>query len=631
MARKTKHYQGPVERGRYLRTINTDAPAGRQSSKDSPSWPAVWLLPAALVLTVILVYQPAWNAGFNWDDDWHLTANPCIVGPLGFKELWTTKEAKICPLVQSTFWLEHKLWGFAPVPYHLVNIFLHAINALLLWRVLDKYGVPGAGIGAALWALHPVQVESVAWITELKNIQSGFFFLLSILFFGDFILAQREGERRGSTCWYWASYVCAALAIASKTATVVLPLVLALCAWWLDGKWRWRRVWNLLPFLPLSAAGCALSVWTQSTETLGRIEWVRSWPERIAVAGKVVWFYLGKLAWPHPLIFIYPRWKIDTTIFISYLPTAAVLVVLAVLWVYRRRWSRAPFFALTYFVVALLPVLGLVNHYFIRYSFVGDHFQFLASMGIIALVGAAAMRLVAGLGMRRHLAACAVCLALLTPLAILSWRQCRMYVNVVTLYNTTLELNPDCSLAHNNLALILGEAGDFKQAAVHLRKAVELTPYDDDTRVGLGDTLAKCGDTQGAIAELNEALRITPNSAKANYTLARVLGSEGKVEDALKYYRIALTIKPDYAEAHNNLGALLAERGEMQTAISEMQQALALKPDYALAHLNLARAFAAEGRSAEAHEHLQLAIAQASAHNDTATLQIIRSRFPVGQ
>src|SRR5579862_9373167 len=249
MPLKNRNRQGPTERGRNVRAIKTDAPDGLRTSVRARVWRADWLLPAALFVTVILVYQPAWNAGFNWDDDWHITVNPCIVGPLGFKELWTTKEAKICPLTQSTFWLEHKLWGFAPGPYHLVNIFLHAINALLLWRVLEKYCVPGAGIGAALWALHPVQVESVAWITELKNVQSGFFFLLSILFFGDFILTQREGDRRRSICWYWASFVCAALAIASKSATVVLPLVLALCAWWLDGKWRWGRVWDLLPFI----------------------------------------------------------------------------------------------------------------------------------------------------------------------------------------------------------------------------------------------------------------------------------------------------------------------------------------------------------------------------------------------
>jgi tetratricopeptide (TPR) repeat protein len=627
MPRKTKDYQRPAESGRDVRAKKTDAPAGRQRSALAPAWRAKWLLPAALFVTVILVYQPAWNAGFNWDDDWHITANPCIVGPLGFKELWTTKEAKICPLVQTTFWLEHEIWGFDTTLYHLVNILLHAVNALLLWRVLERYGVPGAGIGAAIWALHPVQVESVAWITELKNVQSGFFFLLSILFFGDFILAQRESGPRRSVHWYWASFVCAALAIASKSSTVVLPLVLALCAWWLDGMWRWGRVWNLLPFIPLSAAGCALSVWTQWTETVGKVEWVRSWPERIAVAGDVIWFYLAKLVWPHPLIFIYPRWKIDTENWQSYLPTAAVIVTFAVLWVYRRTLSRGPFFAFTYFVVALLPVLGLVNHYFIRYSFVGDHFQFLASMGIAALAGAAIIRLADCFGTWRKLAGFALCLAVLLPLVTISWRQSQMYANVETLYNTTLALNPDCWLAHYNLAHFLEDRGDLDPAIAHFRKVVEMKPTDYEPRVSLGSALLKRGEADAALEEYRKTLEYTPNCAMAYYNIGRVWAARRDSKKALENYNKALDIEPKYAEAHNNLGALLAEGGQITAAIAEMEQALALKPDYPLAHLNLAMAFAAEGRPSEARAHYGQALAQARAHNDKAMMEFIRAQF----
>ncbi len=347
-----------------------------------------WLFAAALVAAVFLAYQPVWRAGFIWDDDAHLTANPCVVGPKGLKEIWTTTAARICPLVQTTFWFEHKAWGLAPLPYHLVNVLLHAANALVLWQVLRKLGVLGAGLGAAIWALHPVQVETAAWITELKNTQSAFFYLLAILFFANFILAQREANPKAPRGWYCASLICGALAVASKSSTVVLPVVLGLCAYWLEGRWLWRWIWQLLPFALLAAASSALAVWTQSLDIGGRADWQRGWPERLAVAGRAIWFYLGKLLWPHPLIFIYPRWRIDVANPLSYVPLAAALLALAVLWRWRRGWARETWFAFTYFVVALLPVLDLVNHYFVRYSFVGDHFQYLASMGILALLGA---------------------------------------------------------------------------------------------------------------------------------------------------------------------------------------------------------------------------------------------------
>ena len=210
-----------------------------------------------LVVAVFLAYEPAWHAGFIWDDEQHLTENPCIIGPLGLKEIWTTNRARICPLVQTTFWFEHAAWGLTPMPYHLVNILLFALSAVVLWQVLKRLGVLGAGLGAAIWALHPVQVESAAWITELKNTQSGLFYLLAILFFTEFVSAQREENRGPARRWYCLSLLCGALALASKSSTVILPVVLVLCAWWLDGRWRWRRALSVAPFVLLSAASSA--------------------------------------------------------------------------------------------------------------------------------------------------------------------------------------------------------------------------------------------------------------------------------------------------------------------------------------------------------------------------------------
>jgi protein O-mannosyl-transferase len=591
-----------------------------------------WVVATVLVAAVFATYSPCWNADFMWDDDWHLTENPCIVGPLGLKELWTTREAKICPLVQTTFWLEHAVWGLRPLPYHLVNILLYASGALVLWRVLHKLGVPAAALGAALWALHPVQVESVAWITELKNIQSGFFYLLSMLFFVNFVLSQREAASSGrSVYWYWASVGCAALALASKSATVFLPLALALCAWWLEGRWQWRRAWNLLPFVPLAAAACALSIWTQRVDvahvqSLG----VRSWPERIIVAGKVVWFYLGKLAWPHPLIFVYPRWKIDETSWLSYGPTAAVILVLAVLWGFRRTWARGAFFAFAYFLAALVPVLGLVNHYFIRYSFVGDHFQYYAGMGLLALTGAALRLLAARVGIGQA-GRSALCLPLLLLLAVLSWRQCWMYKDSEAIFAATVERNPECWLAHNNLGVLCFESGRRDDATSQYRKALEVDPKSAETHDNLGLLYAGRGQLDDAIGEFRKAMELDPRNFKSHNNLGNLYARRGKFDDALREYRKALEIKPEFADAHSNLGILYAGRGQLDDAISEFRKALEIDPKSAETHNNLGLVHERRGQVDQAigeyRKAVEIESGSVDAHNNLGILYAERGQI----
>jgi len=326
-----------------------------------------WLLGLILLLAVILAYQPVWYAGFIWDDDGRITANPCIVGPLGLKEVWTTSAADLCPLVYTTFWVEHALWGLAPLPYHLVNVLLHGFCAVLLWRVLRSLQAPGAWLGAALWALHPVQVETAAWVTEMKNTQSGLFYLLTILFFVKGLRARAIDNRSGDAWNYGLTLLCAALAMASKSSTVVLPIVLGLCAWWVEGRWQWRNLARLAPFAALAVFPSLLTLWTQTLleQGPGDVQYARSLPERLAGAGDAAWFYLGKLLWPHPLIFIYPRWKIDAGSWSSYLPLLAVIIFLFVLWLKRETWARAGFFYLRLFPWRVASGLGIDRRIFL--------------------------------------------------------------------------------------------------------------------------------------------------------------------------------------------------------------------------------------------------------------------------
>jgi protein O-mannosyl-transferase len=377
-----------VGRGASTKVTTTDL-----GVQGAPSWFSLdWLWGLILILSVILTYAPVWKAGFIYDDGQFLAANPCVVGPLGLKEIWTTSAADTCPLLFTAFWVEHALWGLEPLPYHLVTVFLHGACAILLWRVLRSLRVPGAWLGAALWALHPVQVESVAWISEMKNTQSGLFFLLSILFFVMWLRAKELDGQTGDRWIYALTLLFAALGMPSKSSTVILPFVLCLCAWWMESRWHWRTAARVAPIFLMAIVPSAVTIWTEglrfATDT--DPQWARTWPERLAAAGDAVWFYLGKLLWPHPLMTVYPCWQIDAGQWVSYLALLALIVILSVFWLKRESGgagSRACFFSFAYFTAALAPVLGLIDNHIFHFSFVFDHFQYLASMGPLALAG----------------------------------------------------------------------------------------------------------------------------------------------------------------------------------------------------------------------------------------------------
>jgi len=340
-------------------TSEQHQPRSRLGQKD-------WLWGLFLVALVLMAYVRVFTAGFIWDDESHLTQNPCIIGPLGLKEIWTSARAVYYPLVLTTFWSLHKLVGLSPLPYHILNVLMHAGSAALLWRVLRQLDVRGAWLGAALWALHPVMVQSVAWVTELKNTQSCLFYLLSIFWFlnwescsrrpmGDARASHPPSRRydvagseagtgkRGEGMKFeaaetsdrvrWWRFACALLffvmAILSKPSTVMLPAVLALCVWWRRGRIQWRDIVTLAPFALISGLASMWTIWEQKFHSGATgLEWGQMWPERLIIAGRATWFYLGKLIWPDPLIFIYPRWEINALQPAAYLPLLAALRIL---------------------------------------------------------------------------------------------------------------------------------------------------------------------------------------------------------------------------------------------------------------------------------------------------------------
>src|SRR6266478_1694563 len=451
-------------------------------------WHRDWLAGLFLFAIVVTAYAQARSAGFVWDDESHLTQNPCIVGPLGLKEIWTSTRAVYYPLVLTTFWVLHKFVGLNPLPYHILNVLMHAGSAVLLWRLLRQLGVRGAWLGAALWALHPVMVQSVGWVTELKNTQSCLFYLLSIFCFLSWEEQARVTRvvRIKTTAMFALSLTCFVLATLSKPSVVMLPVVLALCIWWRRGTIGWKDGVPLVPFLLVSALASAWTIWEQKfhASAVGP-DWAQTWPERLIIAGRAIWFYLGKLFWPDPLVFIYPRWEINSSQLIAYLPLLAGLAGMVVLWLARGKWTRPVFFAGAYILVSLFPVLGFFSVYFFRYSFVSDHFQYLASMGPLALAGAGITEGIAATGWKSFLRP-AVCGLLLLLLGFLTSRQSAIYHDLVTLYTATLAKNTGCWMAHYNLGIALRDQGETDYAITHYRRAIALRPNYVEAHYNLG-------------------------------------------------------------------------------------------------------------------------------------------------
>ena len=627
-------------------------------------WRPDWFWALLLIAFVFIAYAQVFRADFIWDDESHLTQNPCVIGPLGLKEIWTTAQAVYYPLVLTTFWTLHKFVGLNPFPYHLLNVLLHAASAVLLWRILQLLKIRGAWLGAALWALHPVMVQSVAWITELKNTQSCLFYLLSILCFLRWwngsdraVTSTFQLERSGESCSFLGlvlSLVFFVLATLSKPSVVMLPFVLALCIWWMRGKLRWRDMLTLTPFALISALASAWTIWEQKfhARAIGP-DWAQTFSERLIIAGKAIWFYLGKLVWPHPLIFIYPRWNVDPSRGVAYLPLVAAFSVLVVLLLIHAKWSRALFFAAAYYVASLFPVLGFFTVFFFRYSFVSDHFQYLASMGPLALAGAGIATVVGRLcETRRELASdtdalqhlgssfavskwkvvlrVCLCGSLLLSLGFLTWRQTAEYHNLFALYTATLQKNPGCWMAHYNLGIVLSGQGEADQAIDHYKRAVALRPDYAEAHYNLGRLLVEQGQLDEAIVHYERAAAINPADAEAQNNLGVTLFGMGRADDAIAHYQKALEIRSDYAEASCNLASALIAKGDFDGAIARYTACLTAVPDQEEARYNLASALLRKGRTGEAivqyQKVLQVHPESADAHANLGSAWLAKGR-----
>jgi tetratricopeptide (TPR) repeat protein/uncharacterized membrane protein YfcA len=617
-------------------------------------WAIVGLQIALLAGVTVAAYYPAITSKFIWDDNAYVELNGTLRTARGLWDIWFTPRAipQYYPLVHTTFWAEYQLFKLNPLPYHLDNVLLHIGSALLLWLVLRRLGLRGgAYAGALLFAAHPVMVESVAWITERKNVLSMFFYLAAILAYlkfdpisGSPAPSLPPSPRRLG--FYALAIVLFACSLLSKTVTCTLPAVLFLLAWWKQGKVRWARIWPLLPMLALGAPAAAYTAWLEKTQVAAEgMEWNLSWVGHLLLAGRVPWFYLGKLFWPAEIVFFYPRWRIDPSAWWQYLYPAAAVALAAALWLLRKRIGRGPLTALLCFGASIFPAMGFFNVYPMRYSYVADHFQYHASLAVFALVAGLAAALVARTGkllqrpparlrpapfwreasgghsegqFRVLLGAVLTC-AVAGVLVALTWQQCHDYYDLKTLWANTARKNPSSWISVNNLGVIFMDEDSNSESldrraipmyerAMTLFSAEHPNSMSEQPTSNLGvaylregHNAAIAGDRAKADEKFRRAgeyfhmaMAVLPQDASMPSKFGKWFCDAARPQEALPFLREALALDPNNVDALCTIALVYETYGLRREAVAGYDKAIGLEPGRVDAHCGRARALSAD-------------------------------------
>jgi len=581
----------------------------------------------------IISHWPALYGGFIWDDDAHVTRK-AIQSLSGLLAIWTKlgSTQQYYPLLHSLFWVQHFIWSDSSFAYHLTNISLHAFACLLLVLVLKKLSIPGAWLAGLVFTLHPIYVESIAWISEEKNTISAIFYFSSAFYYLHF-------EEKKVKKYYIIATVFFVLALLTKTVTATLPSALLLLIWWKNGELLWKR--DIKPLRIWFGASIVAGIFTSWVESnlVGAqgTEYIMPSYERILLSGRIICFYISKIILPTHLVFIYERWTISRLNPISYAYLAVAIGLLVVcIWLYllksksaeQARSLRTPLASYLYFCGTLLPVLGFFNIYPFKYSYVADHFQYLASLGIVVPICSLASLGIKSVSHKTKLLSTTLCVLVLVCFTYLTVVQSNAYQNAKTLYQVTLDKNPECWMAHNNIGVILLDEGKTDLAASEFEAALQLNPNLVGPHANLGNIYSKNLSTQNkAFKHYEAAIAQAPNSADIHNLYGTFLTTiPEKHQDAFNQIQKAIELQPNYPEAHYNLGILLSQFNDRQNeAIEEYKAALTLNPDYVQAHTNLAIILAhTQGGQNEAIAHLRKALeidpGYAEAHCNIAPL-----------
>ncbi len=544
---------------------------------------------ALLLCATLAAYLPALRGALLWDDIMHVTRAD-LHSLHGLWRIWFDLGAtqQYYPLLHSAFWLEYRLWGDAVLGYHLTNVVLHALAACLVVRIVRRLSLPGAWLAGFVFALHPVCVGAVAWITEQKSTLSGVFYLAAALTYLRFDRARRRSQ-------YFAALGLFVLALMSKSVTATLPAALLVVFWWRRGRIAWKR--DVLPLIPWFAVGIPAGIFTAWVESNPRFiaaqgtAYALTLPQRLLLAGRVPWFYAWKALWPSDLMFFYPRWKIGSGDWLQYLfPLATAALAVALGWLARK--NRGPLAGFLFFAGTLVPVLGFLNVYPFRYSYVADHFQYLAILGIVVPAASGLVVLAARISPGR-IAAIALSALLLATLGAATWRRSGLYRDEETLFRDNLRGNPGSPDLHNFLGVALMRLGRAPEAVPEFQAAVRLRPDSVTFHNNLGLALASMLRWPDAIAEYQTALRLDPQYEAAHLNLGIAYArTPGRQPDAIAEYREALRLKPDYALAHCELGNSFQKMGRLEEALAEYRISLRIDPAALEARYELAYSLA---------------------------------------
>ena len=526
----------------------------------------------ALGLLVVVSYLPAmlWG-GFVWDDRIITNAEP-VREVSGLWQIWFSpsaigEEGHYWPLVYTTFWLEHKLWGFDPTGYHVVNVLLHLANVLLLWHLLRRLVVPGAWVVAAVFAVHPLHVESVAWVIERKDLLSGLFYFAAVLVWMRFV--EQPNPRR-----YAWSLVLYAAAMLSKSIAITLPAALLIWHWWKQGR---VTSTDLLRVVPFGVVGLVITVgdlsFYQSVEPLSL---GYSLTERTLIAARALWFYAGKLLWPSGLAIIYPLWDIRVTDPLAWGYLIAAIVLAVVLWRFRHQLGRGPLTGALFFAITLSPVLGFVDYGYMQYAFVADRFQYLAGIGVIAVVVGTAAYGVSRLSGLWQKGALGVMAVIIVVLGLLTWRQASIYRDDETLNRHIIALNPQARDAHFNLGIILYKQARYEEALEAARVAVAKRPNHASAHHNIGMIFNALERFEEAEKHLRRAIAL--DHTKALYALAKLQIDQQRYDESLELLQQLIGIEPGHAKGLNAIGTVLFYLGKSDEALQHFDQALSLDP-----------------------------------------------------
>lgn len=563
----------------------------------------VWIqfISAMLLLgAVVLAYLPALHGGYLWDDDIHISDNLTLRSPKGLWQIWFQPgaTAQYYPLTFSAWWVGYHLWGLDPLGYHLLTVVAHGMAAILLWRLLECLQLRGALLGAAIFALHPVNVMSVAWMTELKNTLSASLALVSALAYArafslDINTPSASGNAQSVRwAWYAASLVMFFLAMCAKTAMALVPASLLLIVWWRRGRLHARDWLAVLPMVAIAVGMGSLTIWIErTTGGAAGVEFKLDWLERILVSGRSFWFYLGSFVWPRPMPFVHERWSIDAHSAPQYLFPLATMLLLGGAWYMRGRIGRGLFASLAHHYIASSALVLAVTLYMMRYAFVSQHWQYFGTMSISATVGYAVTCIHERLKWFGRLPL----VVLLCGLGFLTWNQCTMYADAEALWRITIARSPNSWMAHDNYGNALARAGRFAEAIEQHRSALRLNPNSAETYSNLGNTLLQAGSLEQAIASYEKSLELNPHNASTHYNLGNLLLHQtDRLEEAAFHLENSLVLERRSGVVARNfyvpydLGLIYSRQGRFEEAERQFRDALALSPDFAAAKIRLA-------------------------------------------